>query len=218
MKILEQAATFVVGPAENMAIHMISNAASHCFGSAPDDRRKHVARIYNQGHLSVLEHINITMQLRTDIATYKGLTRHRHCAFTIESTHYKGYKDGLNVIRIPELYEPTTVDVFGGTVNDVDTSRIEIADALMREIFEPIELIHRQTLRQYGKLAARNVLPQALAADVTMTTNLREWLRIFDLRKGKENTTNMWKLMELIMTEFRKFYPFFMGLYGSKEV
>jgi thymidylate synthase ThyX len=62
-------------------------------------------------------------------------------------------------------------------------------------------------------MVARNVLPQAQAAKVWMTTNMREWFHIFDLRKGKENTTNMWQLMKLIMEEFERVYPFFMELY-----
>jgi thymidylate synthase (FAD) len=193
MKLLDQKAELYFGFSENMAIDVISNAASHCWGAAPDDKRKHVRRIYDKGHLSVFEHINVSLQLRTDIATYKGLTRHRHCAFTIESTHYKGYDEGLNIIRVPEM-----------------------SDEDMVNIFSVIEHQHKYALDKYSKMAARNVLPQALAADVTMTTNLREWFHIFDLRKGKENTTNMWKLMELIMAQFRRVYPFFMELYEGK--
>jgi thymidylate synthase (FAD) len=192
MNVLEQGATFEWGLEEEDAVKLISDAAATCFGSRPADTREHVARIYKRGHLSVFEHVNITMKLLTDIATYKGLTRHRHCAFTIESTHYKDYADGLNIIRVPEMDED------------------ELA-----VIFLNIEALHTRVLKKCGKLAARNVLPQAQAAIVHMTTNLREWFRIFDLRKGKENTTNMWKLTELIMAVFRERYPFFMDLYDE---
>jgi thymidylate synthase (FAD) len=195
MIILDQAAAFHMGPSEAEAIHAISFAAATCFGSAPADEKSHITRIYNKGHLSVFEHVNISLYLLTDIATYKGLTRHRHCAFTIESTHYKAYGDGLNIIRVPEM-----------------------DDEEMTVVFTNIECLHKRVLRKYGKMAARNVLPQAQAAGVTMTTNLREWFHIFDLRKGKENTTNMWKLMALIMEVFREQYPFFMALYESKAV
>jgi thymidylate synthase (FAD) len=195
MKILEQKAELYIGLAELVAVHTISNAAATCFGSAPANEKAHVTRIYNQGHLSVFEHVNITMQLVTDIATYKGLTRHRHCAFTIESTHYKGYGDGLNIIRVPGM----------------DDDEMEV-------VFNNIEALHQRVLKKSGKMVARNVLPQATAAYVTMTTNLREWFHIFDIRKGKENTTNMWMLMELIMEVFRAHYPFFMELYDREDI
>jgi thymidylate synthase (FAD) len=190
MTILEQSAALIFGPPEDTAIAIISNAAATCFGAMPSDKREHVRKIYRKHHLSVFEHVNITMQLRTDIATYKGLTRHRHCAFTIESTHYKAYKDGLNIIRCTDMPQDE-----------------------MLQVFELIERQHQSVLSKYGKMAARSVLPQAQAAEVTMTTNLREWFHIFDLRKGKENTTNMWQLMKLIMQVFTKQYPFFMDMY-----
>jgi thymidylate synthase (FAD) len=192
MTIVKQTAELVFGPPEETAITLISRAAATCFGSKPKDIREHVRKIYVNKHLSVFEHVNITMLLRTDIATYKGLTRHRHCAFTIESTHYKAYKDGLDIIHVPEM-------------DDID----------MRQAFATIEQLHATVLNTYGQMAGRSLLPQAQAALVTMTTNLREWFHIFNLRKGKENTTNMWMLMELIMEEFTKAYPFFMQLYNS---
>jgi thymidylate synthase (FAD) len=192
MKVLEQQAEFEWGLAEDDAIQLISNAAATCFGSKPVSKFEHVKKIYKHGHLSVFEHVNITMRLLTDIATYKGLTRHRHCAFTIESTHYKPYKDGLCIIRVPEM------------TNDD-----------MRIVFSNIESLHQQVLAKHGKLSARNVLPQAQAAEVTMTTNLREWFHIFDIRKGRENTPNMWRLIELIMIVFRTHYPILMALYDS---
>jgi thymidylate synthase (FAD) len=190
MTILEQSAAFIFGPCEEIAIEIISNAAASCFGSMPSNKWEHVRKIYHKRHLSVFEHVNITMRLRTDIATYKGLTRHRHCAFTIESTHYKAYNDGLDIIYIPEMSAEDTENVFN-----------------------LIEKAHKDMLKKYGHMASRNIIPQAQAAEVTMTTNLREWFHIFDLRKGKENTTNMWQLMELIMQVFTKQYPFFMDMY-----
>jgi thymidylate synthase (FAD) len=192
MTILEQSARWVFAPVQHEAIEIISDAAASCFGSMPVDKDEHVRKIYHKHHLSVFEHVNITMQLRTDIATYKGLTRHRHCAFTIESTHYKAYKKGLNIIRTTDMPQDE-----------------------MLQVFELIERQHQSVLTKYGKMAARSVLPQAQAAEVTMTTNLREWFHIFDLRKGKENTTNMWQLMALIMQVFKQNYPFFMDLYTN---
>jgi thymidylate synthase (FAD) len=191
MTVLEQKATIArTHIDEQFAVNIISEAAATCFGSKPLNPFDHVNRIYKKGHLSVFEHVNVTMELVTDIATYKGLTRHRHCAFTIESTHYKAYEHGLCIVRVPDM-----------------------PDDVQEETFGIIEDLHQFVLDKYGKMVARNVLPQAQAAKVWMTTNMREWFHIFDLRKGKENTTNMWQLMKLIMEEFERVYPFFMELY-----
>jgi thymidylate synthase (FAD) len=195
MKLLDQTAKVCdVHMVEDSAVSLISAAASTCFGTKPNDMYEHIKRLYSKGHLSPFEHVCITVELLTDIATYKALTRHRHCAFTIESTHYKPYKSGLNIIRVPDM-----------------------TDLEMQVVFGVIEDEHEHVLNLHGKLAARNVLPQAQAAEVYMTTNLRQWFQIFDLRKGKENTPNMWRLMELIMADFSRVYPFFMELYEHKE-
>jgi thymidylate synthase (FAD) len=190
MRILEQTAEIIHGPDQASAAIIVSQAAATCFGAHPKDIETHLEGIYKRGHLSVFEHINVVTRLRTDIATYKGLTRHRHCAFTIESTHYKSYKDGIAIIRVPDMSEEDLID-----------------------FFTTVEYQHKLVFDKYGKMVARSFLPQAQAADMTMTTNLREWFHIFDLRKGTENTTNMWKLMELILAAFRIKYPFFMYLY-----
>ena len=53
--------------------------------------KRFVEQIIKSGHESVLEHFNLSVKFITDRAMANALVRHRHCAFSQESTHYINY-------------------------------------------------------------------------------------------------------------------------------
>jgi len=140
---------------------------------SPDSCTNFIRRIIRSGHESVLEHANLTIKFITDRATANALVRHRHCAFSQESTHYINYlkQDELQVVRqinFPEV-------AFYETVKNI--------------------------IEQYAKSEAvqskirRCLLPLCLKTELVMTTNLREWRHILRIRTEKHCHPQMRKLM-----------------------
>lgn len=130
------------------------------------DAESFVRSIIKRGHESVLEHVSLTFHIVCDRAIMAELTRHRLAAFTVESTRYINYKDGLTVIA------PTT-NVLGAMLDW--EGAVEMSEAKYKRLIKsgvPPE-------------QARAVLPMCLATELYMTANLRELRHILKLRTDK---------------------------------
>ena len=57
----------------------------------------------------------------------------------------------------------------------------------------------------------RMILPHSLAADVTMTANLREWKHILELRCSKAVHPSVQQVMISLLLEFKKLLPTVFG-------
>lgn len=145
------------------------------------DAKKRIESCIKRGHLSVLEHFNITLDCLTNIETYKDFTRHRHCAFTIESTSFVKYPELVLIVA----GDPTPEDL--AIYNDIE----------------------RRYKEQPYKKIARDILPQCTAARMIMTTNIREWRYIIELRGDPNDNPLTLGLRNLMWIELHKYYPFY---------
>jgi thymidylate synthase (FAD) len=183
---IDQEATILDGSIkEEDAINMFSHICSTPYGNGLYDHNKTVKIIEHcvkEGHLSILEHANITLKCRTNIATYKDYTRHRHCAFTIESTAFNKYEGDVEVITVSPLE---------------DTER----HALMNLFYA----YRNHTSIKIG----RDFLPQCCAATMVMTTNIREWRYIIGTRGAPNENPSTVQLRNLIWIALNEKYPFF---------
>jgi thymidylate synthase (FAD) len=154
-------------------------------GAYVESKTKELIRsCIKKGHTSVLEHCNITLRCVTNIGTYKDFTRHRHCAFTIESTSFNKY-DELVVIL------PDNVAV----------------DPKLLETLETIQ--ERIAITSIPPKYGRDYLPQCTAATMIMTTNIREWRYIIGLRGDPNDNPLTRDLRNKIWLELFKAWPFF---------
>ena len=130
------------------------------------DAENFVRSIIKRGHESVLEHVSLTFHIICDRAIMAELTRHRHASFTVESTRYVNYKNGLTVIGDPKL-------------NKKQRYRWELGATSA--------VVAYQDLIELGCTPeqARAVLPLCLATELYMTANLRELRHILKLRTDK---------------------------------
>jgi thymidylate synthase (FAD) len=143
-----------------------------------------------RGHLSVLEHVSLTLQCRTNIGTYKDYTRHRHCAFTVESTSFVNY--AKSDIPIIVATGPDFDDMTPGGASIIGHIK-DIVTAVPPKI-------------------ARDWLPQCLAATMIMTTNIREWRYIIGLRGDPNDNPLTLDLRNKMWKALNKEYPFFFPL------
>src|SRR5579859_2295078 len=127
------------------------------------------AVVLGHGDWSVVEHASLTVVFRVDRGITHELVRHRLFSFTQESTRFCNYekKGGIDVIKPQGLKE--------------DDEHIW-QESVAKGCWTYSNLIQHGSAPQL----ARSVLPNALAATISMTGNLRNWRHFFIMRTSKE--------------------------------
>ncbi len=156
---------------QNM-VRLIERAARVSHKSEPKDTNsiwetvKFVRRIIAMGHESVLEHQSISVWVLTKRSVTHELVRHRLCAYTQESTRYCDYTSELRFVK-PVWWDEWAPQIQRNWKHSL--GQAETAYLIMRSSGIPPE-------------QAREVLPNALATEIVVTANLRQWRHMFRLR------------------------------------
>lgn len=145
---------------------------------------KFVEMLIKRGHESVLEHACASLRLTTDRGVSHELVRHRLAAYTMQSTRFVSFQQGINVIRPPGLVgEQDSVWAYAMTHAEISYKR-------MIELGEPPEI-------------ARSVLPTCLATEIVATMNFRQWRHVLKQRLTSAAHPSMRELMELVAVKLR---------------
>lgn len=154
-----------------------------------------IQMLIKMGHESVLEHFLITIKAKIDVGNYKDLTRHRHASFSIESTRFCNYSKGKFGNELTVI-QPCNMDKDSGiyhtwlkTMNDIEKAYMDMSELGAK----PDQL--------------RMILPHSLAAEVTMSANLREWRHIFKMRCQKAAHPSVRQIMLKTLNEFHNRIP-----------
>lgn len=151
------------------------NSNGGYFGKDPED--PWCCQIKDTSKLSIEErliHEILTVKFTVDRGVTHELVRHRDCSFAQESTRYCNYSKGkfgneLTVIE-PCFFVKDT---------NVYTRKYGIWKAGCESCEQAyFELLEAGATPQ----EARDVLPTSVKADIIMTTNIREWIHILELR------------------------------------
>lgn len=142
--------------------------------------KKLLTGIMKKGHTSVLEHHSISLSIIIDRATTHALVRHRHTAYTQESTIYCTYKNQLTFVEpiiVPDEILNIIADWYLNTENPTK--------------------------------AKRDILPNMTKSQLIMTTNIREWRYILGLRTDPADSGRMHDIVMLMQKALAERYPFF---------
>lgn len=182
-----------------LATNIIANSArvSHMSqnGYSNAENVEFIKKLIMWGHLSPFEHCSARVKITTNRAIANELVRHRHCAFTQESTRYCQYDD-LTVIRPGWL--------------DFSLEKNKFTIKRYMEYLDETQSLYRYMIKS-GVPAeqARGILPLDTATTLVMTANLREWISVFKLRCDAASHPQMIELMIKIKEEFVKRLPWF---------
>ncbi len=143
------------------------------------------------GHESVLEHASATVWILTNRGVTHELVRHRLCAFTQESTRYCDYSGEIRFIR------PVWWDNWSASEKGAWQCAMEDAGS------------HYKAMRDRGVPPeyAREVLPNALASEIVVTANLRQWRHMFKLRCEVNAHPQIRALFRSMLKEFNGYVP-----------
>jgi len=174
LKIISAAYEIMFIPDMSDLLQRIELAGRTCYKSedkiTDQSARDFVKRIMSSGHLSVIEHIFLTIKFIIDRGVSHELVRHRLASYSQESTRYANYSKNkfgneITVIR-PCFWE--------------ETSSAFIA---WKEAMEDSEKAYLKLIDMGARPEqARSVLPNSLKTEVVMTSNLREIRHVLALR------------------------------------
>ena len=170
---------------EKDLLSFIGNVAGECYNSSKD-LDKCIQRALNcikRGHHSPFEHVNITLKCTVDRGTSHALVRHRHCAFQQSSTIYQKF-DECEFIENKDISD------------------------YKRQAYTHAEVMYKRLLNAgEPPSSARDVLPNALATNLIITTNVRQWMYMIQRRCGPGDSDNMHKWCEMVRAWFEERYP-----------
>lgn len=168
---------------EKDLLSYIGNIAGECYNSSKD-LDKCIQRALNcikRGHHSPFEHANITLKCTVDRGVSHALVRHRHCAFQQSSTIYQKFDE----------------------IECIYTDNID-----KQQAYFCCELAYKKALNDgENPSEARDVLPIALATNVIITTNIRQWMYMIQRRCGPGDSNNMHEWCKMVRAWFEERYP-----------
>lgn len=181
----------IVMPEKDLLI-FVGTIAGECYNSSKD-LDACVQRALNcikRGHHSPFEHANITLKCTVDRGVSHALVRHRHCAFQQSSTIYQKFAE-IECIDPSSLY-PIENEIYKDKVTSYEQSEIKYKKLL--NAGEPPS-------------SARDVLPNALATNLIITTNIRQWMYMVQRRCGPGDSDNMHEWCKMVRAWFEERYP-----------
>lgn len=151
------------------------------------------AVVIDHGDWSVTEHASITATIRTDRGITHELVRHRLFAFTQESTRFVRYKGDMEFI-LPEQ------------VKNSD-NYVELSGLFVDQMFTAENSYRTLLDKQVRPQEARAILPNSLAATISVTGNLRNWRHFLLMRTSKETHPDFKRITIPMLAEFKNVVP-----------
>ena len=213
---------YEVQPFRENALETIETYGRTCYKSEEKKTSRSaepfIKMLVDRGHLSVVEHVSMTVKFTCDRGVSHELVRHRLASYSQESTRYCNYGVGVTFIKplwitaVCGHYDRRRVqDLLNHPSYPQATYRWLLAMLEAEEAY--VTLIDSAWTPQQ----ARSVLPNALKTEIVMTANLREWMHVFELRTNKVAHPQMRELMVPLLIDFRKRVPIIFDKVGNTD-
>lgn len=154
-------------PCGDDILKMLEIAGRTCYKSedriTTDSSKKFVNTIMRNEHLSVMEHIHVTVRFTCDRSTSHQLVRHRIAAYSQESQRFVNYgKRG-------DVYVIKPIQIKEGTPEfNIWSDQMQLAESIYKHMI----------LLGSKPEVARSVLPNSCKTEIVSTFNLRMWRHV----------------------------------------
>jgi thymidylate synthase (FAD) len=136
------------------------------------------------GHWSVFEHSQMTLQITTTLDIATQILRHRSFCFQQLSRRYAGEAEAPLNIHMPHLRAPHPKNR-QKSVDELPSDTQLWFQAKLDEHFRQAEELYKAMLEHgVAKECARAILPQAAETTLYMTGNCRSWIHYICLRSA----------------------------------
>ena len=210
-------------------LKLIESAARTCYKSedkiTKDSCRGFVKRIANvYKHESVIEHSSVTVRFILDRGVSHEIVRHRLCAFSQESTRYVDYSvDGATKGNCQFIIPPWCKDIpegkwifnngalHNGKNDDGAIAFNEDSMVFLEALQTAEDSYNRLSTLGWTPQQARDVLPNSTKTEIVVTTNLREWKHVLNLRADQKAHPQMREVMVPLLKDFQTYLPEIFG-------
>lgn len=217
MKVIDPSVIVSLQSAPHFIMQTIEDAGRTCYKSEDKiNETSHVAfieRLVRRGHEAMLEHGYATAHFRIDRGISHELVRHRLASFAQESTRYCNYKDkDIEFVR-PSWFTNEEADKalenYSYYLANPSQNIKKYAIIKWFDICQDTGVAYKELINHCGRSPqeARSVLPNALATDIVVTANLREWRTILKLRCAKDAHPDMRYIMLRLLSDMHKLFP-----------
>lgn len=217
MKVIDPSVIVSLQSAPHFIMQTIEDAGRTCYKSEDKiNETSHVAfieRLVRRGHEAMLEHGYATAHFRIDRGVSHELVRHRLASFAQESTRYCNYKDkDIEFVR-PSWFTNEEADKalknYSYYLDNPSQNIKKYAIIKWFDICQDTGVAYKELINHCGRSPqeARSVLPNALATDIVVTANLREWRTILKLRCAKDAHPDMRYIMLRLLSDMYKLFP-----------
>ena len=203
MHIINQSWSYIERPNGEIILDKLEVPIRLCYKSesgTKEQRNLLLKKIIDSGHESVLEHISISVLVKTDRATSMEIIRHRiGFSFSQTSQRYINYtkKEGFEFI-LPTLF-----------------ANIDNENDIKKEAYLNWVEHCQDSEKKYKKLIldgvspqfARSVLPNSMATEMYITANLRAWRHFFKLRTSTKAHPQIREIALSMMDQFKQDVP-----------
>jgi len=194
-------------------LRKIEKAGRLCYKSEEkidkDSYKSFIKGIIKRGHLSVIEHENISVLFVTDRGISHELVRHRLASFSEQSTRYcnfakKKFGNQLTFV-IPPWIDITPGNYTHSTPIDLESKGANIwFKSLLHSELQYMDLIINQ---KWTAEKARSVLPNSLKTEIMVTCNIREWRHVFQMRTDKAAHPQIREIMKPLLQHLQTKLP-----------
>jgi len=194
MKIIKQQVIIESKINRNQILKKLETIGRVCYKSedkiTPVSASSFVAGIVERGHLSVIEHVSLTVKFVCDRGISHELVRHRIASYSQESTRYCNYGK-QNEITV----------IMPGELTTEQEARWSLAVTSAQERY--LDLLDLGASPQI----ARSVLPTCTKTEIVATFNLRELITILSQRTAKNAHPDMQRLMRPLLRYLQGMLP-----------
>lgn len=170
--------------------------------------KKFIRSIVGNQHLSVIEHVSMTVRFICDRGVTHELVRHRLCSFTQESTRYCNYSKDKHGNQLTFIIPPWYQDILApGEYDMVPDNLDEVAENWFIAMYRAEEHYLNSLALGESPQQARSILPNALKTEIIVTANLREWRHIFAMRCASGAHPQMAEIMVPLRDEMVALLP-----------
>ncbi|MCK5609884.1 FAD-dependent thymidylate synthase [Candidatus Pacearchaeota archaeon] len=204
------------------ALEKIEDAARKCHKADKKGEvtsEEYVRSKIKAGHLSVIEHVNVTVTVVCDRGVTHEIVRHRIGSYSQESTRFVNYvKKGGCVFIKPSFFKNIPTGTFESfkDMYSIPMSSNEIT--WVRTMFYLAEQYTNMINEGCSPQEARSVLPNSTKTTIEITYNLREWRHFLALRSlGVAGIPHpqMKEIADIILLEFQRLIP---GVFENLDI
>jgi thymidylate synthase (FAD) len=180
------------------ALRLIERAGRTCY-----------EMVRERGHLSVIEHVSLTVKFIVDRGFTHELVRHRLAAYSQESTWYCNYGSKKHGGELTFVIPSWSTIRPGTYAEEHYPFPVSTGGNRWFRHMRACERCYLDLIAEEGWTPeqARSVLPNSLKTEIVMTANFREWLHVFALRCSPAAHPQMREIMAPLHDACRKDWP-----------